>query len=53
MRQILFGAGVSGILNDDKLGGTSWLMMDGNFGKSIPRLSRLVDWLNGLDTEEL
>jgi len=27
--------------------------MDGNADKSIPRINRLVDWLEGLDTEEL
>ena len=27
--------------------------MEGNPDKSIPRVNRLVDWLDGLDTEEL
>jgi hypothetical protein len=47
------GIKVSGIRNGDKLEGWSWLMTDGNADKAIPRLNRLVDWLDGLDTEEL
>jgi len=27
--------------------------MDGNAEKSVPRLNRLVDWLDGLDTDIL
>jgi len=47
------GIKVSGLRNGDREEGWSWLMMDGNAEKSIPRLNRLVDWLDGLDTEEL
>ena len=47
------GIKVSGIRNGDGQEGWCWLRMDGNADKSIPRINRLVDWLEGLDTEEL
>ena len=47
------GIRVSGIRSGDELGGTSRMAMDRNAEICIPRLNRLVDWLNGLDTEEL
>jgi len=47
------GIKISGIRGGDKLEGWPWLMMDGNADKSILRPSRLVGWLDGLDTEKL
>jgi len=47
------GIRVSGIRNGDELEGWPWLMVDSTADKVIPRLNRLVGWLNGLDTEEL
>ena len=47
------GIRFGGIRNGDELEGWPWLMVDGTAEKSILRLSRLVNWLDGLDTEEL
>jgi len=47
------GIRFSGIRAGDELEGWPWLMMGGNADKFISRLSRLVDWLDDLDTEEL
>jgi len=41
------GIRFGGIRDGDKEGGWSWLMMDGDAEKSISRLSRLVEWLDG------
>ncbi|KAH8730760.1 hypothetical protein GQ44DRAFT_605810 [Phaeosphaeriaceae sp. PMI808] len=47
------GIKISGIRKGDQQEGWCWVQMEGNPDKSIPRVNRLVDWLDGLDTEEL
>jgi hypothetical protein len=46
------GIEVSGIRKGDQKEGWCWVQMDGSSDKGISRVNRLVDWLNGLDTEE-
>jgi hypothetical protein len=50
------GVRISGDYKGDHVvrrSGYTWVQMDGNADKSIPRCNRLVDWLEDLDTEEL
>lgn len=45
------GIKISGIHKADQKEGFVWVQMDGGSEKSIPRVNRLADWLDGLDTE--
>lgn len=47
------GIKISGVRNGDEKVGWCWLKMDGSAERSVPRLNRLVDWLDGLDTDVL
>lgn len=47
------GVRVSGIRNGDGQEGWCWLKMDGGADTGIPKLNRLVDWLDGIDTDQL
>lgn len=47
------GIRISGIRKCDQREGEVWIKMDGDSSKSVPRVNRLVDWLDGLDTDEL
>lgn len=47
------GIKVSGVRKGDQKEGWCWVQMEGDPDKSIPRVNRLVDWLDDLDTEEL